>query len=186
MDQFAYTYPTSTEIEGVRYEFMTDYRIGLICMRINEDINISDSERGSAIVALLFNGKAPLVNESLEEAKWFLQCGLEDKEQSQYVKDMDYFKDSRYISTSFMKDYGISLTNSSYMHWWEFNDLLRGLSEDTELSRIREIRNYDLSTVKDWKLKKKIIDAKNKVALEQVRTEEEQQAINEFERLFGD
>ena len=62
---------------------------------------------------------------------------------------------------------------------------LTGLTDKSMLSRVRDIRNYDLSTVNDEKFKEKMRLAKKEVALDDEEyTEEEQEEINEFESLF--
>lgn len=63
--------------------------------------------------------------------------------------------------------------------------MLTGLTDKSMLSRVRDIRNYDLSTVNDEKFKEKMRLAKKEVALDDEEyTEEEQEEINEFESLF--
>ena len=97
---------------------------------------------------------------------------------------MDYRKDWKYIVPSFESDYHIDLSKTD-LHFWQFYYLLTGLTDKSMLSRVRDIRNYDLSTVNDEKFKEKMRLAKKEVALDDEEyTEEEQEEINEFESLF--
>ena len=83
-----------------------------------------------------------------------------------------------------MSDYHIDLSKED-MHFWQYVTLLKGLTETCVLSRVREIRNYDLSEIKDSKLRNKMANAKKEVALPVRRSQEEQAAVDEFESLFG-
>ena len=52
------------------------------------------------------------------------------------------------------------------------------------MSRVREIRNYDLTELKDPKARAKMAKAKEAVALPNKFSRDEQKAIDEFEKLF--
>lgn len=58
-------------------------------------------------------------------------------------KTYDLFQDADAIYSSFMKDYGIDLIAvRGHLHWYKFNALLNGLSEDTALMNIIQIRTW--------------------------------------------
>ena len=105
---------------------------------------------------------------------------------------MDYIQDMDYIKASFMSDYRIDLDNTQ-MHWWTFYNLINGLSNSELgncciLNRIRNLRNYDTSTIKDPKEKRKIEEAKKQVALhkkEKELTKEQLESIRRFNELIG-
>ena len=70
------------------------------------------------------------------------------------------------------------------MHWWEFYNLLCGLSDKCVLSRVRFVRTFDISNIKDEKEKAKWIKQKEQVALkkEKIKTDEEKRLDELFER----
>lgn len=178
-------YPEYAEIKGKRYKIDTSYQTSLKCLEVNDNPNISDTERALAIVFLLF-GFIPDedIDLFLEKAIIFLQCGEDPATNDDYIKDMDYKKDWKYIVASFMSDYAVDLSKTN-MHFWQFYTLISGLTDKSVLNRVRDIRNYDLSDIKDEKFKEKIIKAKKRLSLDkQELTEEEQEKINEFENLF--
>lgn len=177
-------YPEYANINGQRYKLNTDYRVGLRCFEVVEDGTICDEERSLAIIYLLF-GHIPEADLQpfLDKATLFLQCGKTKEEHEEQKRDMDFTHDMAYISASFMSDYKIDL-NASKMHWWQFCELIQGLTEQCALSRIREIRNYDLSEIKDSKTRIKMARAQEAVALPIRHTKEELEAIDAFERLF--
>lgn len=188
-------YPEYIEINSKKYKINTDFRIGIECDRVANDDNIDDNERALAIIYLLF-GKEALEdvknhNELLKASKLYLNCGKEYKEEHEEA-DMDFIQDFDYIEASFMSDFHIDLEFSN-MHWWKFIKLLNGLSNSETgnccvLNNIRNLRNMDVSQIKDDKERAKILKAKQKVALhKKVKTlnEEQMQAMEEFNKLAG-
>lgn len=76
----------------------------------------------------------------------------------------DMIQDSEYIFSSFMYDYGINLIKEQgKLHWYEFKSLLNGLSEDSKLMRVIDIRTMD--TPKKGKEREQVIKLKKHYAL---------------------
>jgi hypothetical protein len=75
----------------------------------------------------------------------YLRCGKDEKGSSRNP-DMDFEYDESFVKSSFMSDYKIDLDDAE-MHWWKFCNLLQGLTDSCILNRVRDIRNYDLSTI---------------------------------------
>ena len=187
-------YPKFVEIEGKRYKINTDFRVAIKCDEIARDEDIGDFERALGIIYMLFGDEGLNTSEHygklLELAEKYLLCGEESDGKRDEDRDMDYTKDYSYIKTSFRSDYGINLDNEN-MHWWEFVDLMNGLS-NSELgnccifNRVRNLRNFDLSTIKDSKEKQKIKEAKDKVALNKKKPNKQQrESINQLMKDLG-
>ena len=177
-------YPEYVEVNGKRYKINTDFRIAIRCNKIAEDETIGDFERALGVIYLLF-GEDGINNQEdyeklLEMAKKYLLCGKEKIDDRNVTPDMDFEEDYAYIKTSFRSDYGMNIDEEE-IHWWEFMDLMNGLSNSELgncciLNRIRNLRNYDTKDIKDAKEKQKIEEAKRNVALKrnQKRATEEQ------------
>ena len=178
------TYPEYAEVAGVRYKINTDYRVALRCFEVIEDESISDEERAVAIVYLLF-GDVPTerIGDFLRIAGNYLRCGETEEAQEATEKDMDFTADAKYITASFMSDYQLDITRAD-MHFWQYIHLIQGFTERSVMSRVREIRNYDLSEIKDPKTRQKIVKAKEAVALPQKLSIADKKAIEDFEKLF--
>ena len=178
------TYPEYAEIAGKRYKINTDYRVALRCFEVIEDPDISDEERALAVVYLLF-GVVPTSDHEdfLRIAGDFLRCGKPQDAHPTSEKDIDFTADEEYIIASFMSDYRIDLPRTD-MHFWQYIQLIQGFTERSVMSRVREIRNYDLEELKDPKSRAKMVKAKEAVALPQKFSRAEQEAIDEFEKLF--
>jgi hypothetical protein len=158
-------YPEYAEINGKEYKIDTSYKTALRCFEVIEDEEIPGTERTLAIIYLLFDF-IPKENIELffEKAMLYLQCGESLEEQKSKKKDMDFIQDQKYINSSFMSDYHIDLSKTD-LHFWQYIELIQGLTEDSSLNRVRNIRNYDLSEIKDEKTKNKIMEAQKELAL---------------------
>lgn len=178
-------YPKYAKVDGVKYPINTSFAVALRCMDIVEDETISDMERSLAIIYLLF-GFIPDDNldKFLSIAVKYLQCGETKEEQEAKKKDMDFNYDMKYIISSFMSDYQIDLTKTD-MHFYQFVNLIQGLTEKCALSRVREIRNYNLSEIKDSKFRGQMAKAQEELALPVHLSKEDQEAMDEFEMLLG-
>lgn len=186
-------YPQYAEVNGHKYKINTDFRVAIECDRIAKDETIGDYERALAIIYTLFGDKGIESSEDyeklLELAKKYLLCG---KEPNDDEPDMDYIEDYAYIKTSFRSDYGIKLDQEK-MHWWEFSELMEGLSNSElgdccVLNRIRNLRNFDTKEIKDTKERQKFEEAKQRVALKKKRkvaTKEQQDNAMEALRELG-
>lgn len=182
------TYPSKASIRGKLYEVKTDYRVALECFKVIDDPNIGDSERALAVIYILFGfiSDEELQEEFLEKASYYLSCGETQEQSKNKTKDIDFNNDMKYIIPSFRSDYHIDIVATS-MHWWEFVTLVSGFTENSLMNRVRDIRNYDLSSVKDQKVKRQLIEAKESVKLpvyEPQYTAEEESKIDAFEALF--
>ena len=178
-------YPTHAEINGKLYEINTDYRVAKECYEIINDDTISDQERALAVIYKVF-GFIPKQDREvfLDKASVFLTCGRPNEPSSEEPPDFDVNEDEGFIEASFKSCYGIDLDEIN-MHWWKFNDLIQGLDKHCILSRVREIRNYDLNEIKDPIQRSKMAQAQEQLKLPDRITPEQQQKIDEFDALFG-
>lgn len=187
-------YPEYIEVNNKKYKINTDFRIAIECDDIARNDNISDYERALAIIYLLFGEMALKDIENHEDilrlAKIYLGCGKEFSDSSETEEpDMNFKQDIDYIEASFMSDYGIDLSCTK-MHWWKFYKLISGLSNSElgnccVLNRIRNLRTFDVSQVKDYKEKRRIEQAQKQVALKKQNkkrtfSDKEKRNINEF------
>lgn len=188
-------YPEYVKAGDKKYKINTSYKTAIQCNAIAEDDNINDIERALAIIYKLFGEEALEDVENretlLEKAKKYLSCGVDNVEQSNEPRDMDFIEDMPYIKASFMSDYHIDL-NKIDMHFWEFYELINGLSNSEMgnccvLNRVRNLRNFNLAEIKDSKEREKIRKAKNSVALKRNKkkaTKEQEQSAREFYTQF--
>lgn len=180
-------YPTKAKIEDRIYPINTDFKVALECERIVKDMSTSNEEKSLAIIFLLFGDKGLKNSKDWEElskiAVKFLSCGNKLENIKNKEPDMDFLQDEKYIKASFMSDYNIDLSKVS-LHWWDFFNLLNGLTEKCILNRVRFIRNYDISQIKDSKEKNKWQEQKELLALKKERKKPTQKQKENAEMFF--
>jgi len=182
-------YPKFAQVGNRKYTINTDFEVALECNEIAQDNTISDEERAIAIIYKLF-GNEGLDNcedweQLLQIAMKYLNCNKDTiQTENDDEPNMDIKQDWSYIKSSFFYDYNINLDEVK-MHYWEFFDLLCGLSEKCVLNRVRFIRDYDTSQIKDSKELEKWQKQKELVALNKIenkKTPEEVRLDELFER----
>lgn len=188
-------YPEYVKVGDKKYKINTSYKTAIQCNAIAEDENIGDIERALAIIYKLFGEEALEDVENremlLEKAIKYLSCGVDKMGTSNEPKDMDFIQDMPYIKASFMSDYHIDL-NKTDMHWWEFYELMNGLSNSEMgnccvLNRVRNLRTLNLAEIKDPKDREKLRKAKKSVELKRSRkraTKEQERSAREFYAQF--
>ena len=185
------TNPEYAIVNGNKYKINTDFKVALQCEKVGVAEDIDDNERALTILYLLFGEKA-LDNPQdweklLKAAQKFLACGNKPVK-NEDEPNMDYEQDEKYIKASFMSDYGLDLGKVE-LHWWDFFDLINGLSEDSILSRVRYVRDYDINEIKDSRERAKMERQKEMVALKPKKkkkiTAEQQKNLDRFLELTG-
>lgn len=191
-------YPKYVKIGEKKYKINTDFRVAIECQEIALDDSIGDFERALAIIYKLFGDDglddSNNYEKLLELTQKYLSCGKEVDSKTNEEPDMDFVQDMPYIKASFRSDYNINLDDEE-MHWWEFYDLINGLSNSEMgnccvLNRIRNLRTFDTKDIKDQKELAKINEAKKQVALKkrEVKKEltyEQKRNIDNFYEKIG-
>lgn len=194
--------PNFVKVGDKRYKINTSYKIAIECNEIAQNTKIGDYERGLAIIYCLFGEEGLNSHEDwrklIKAGRKYLLLGKEEKtsENETSEPDFDYVEDMGYVKASFMYDYGIDLDKEPNMHWWTFSNLLNGLSNSELgtcciLNRVRNLRNLDLSQIKDAKERNRLAKAKESVRLipreikEVKYTKQENESINKFYEEVG-
>lgn len=180
------------EANGHIYEINTDFRIALACFKAMNDPEITNLERFYAVETLLLGDEVDSNDEMILQDKLlnYLRCGQTENIDDDKI-DMDYIEDESKIRTSIRQCYHLDLNKIDYMHWWEYNELISGLTSESLLNKIRELRSFDLNEIKDIKEREKVRKAQEYVALKKNNekkvdlTEKEKDSINYFYQQTG-
>lgn len=191
--------PEYVKVGDKKYKINTDFRVAIECNQIAQDDSISDTERPLAIIYKLFGDKgidsADDWEKLLELAIKYLSLGKEPTSANVNEEiDMDFVEDMDYIEASFMSDYRIDLAETE-MHWWKFYTLLEGLSNSEMgnccvLNRVRNLRTFDISQIKDHKEREKLAKAQEQVALKKNKhevklTKEQEESMRKLDEIIG-
>lgn len=186
------------QIDDTIYEANVDFKTAIKCNEIATDNTIGKYEKFLGIICTMFGADA-LNNPNHHEKlfKWalnYLSCGepIEDNKEN---PDMDYVEDYNYIWTSIYSDYNGLDIDKEDIEWHRFLDLLNGLSNSDignccVLNRIRNLRNLDLSQIKDTKQRDKLRKAKEQVALKKYKkennlTKEQEESMERLNEILG-
>lgn len=177
-------YPTKMEANGNIYPINTNYKVALACIKASNDEETTEVEKLYAMETLLLGLDVREQDEYTLIPKIFkyLRCGAEENTSDDEV-DMDYFQDEQIIRTSLRQCYKMTPEEIDNLSWYEYNELIAGLTEETLLNRIRDIRSKNPNEEKDLKRRNELIKAKERVALkprEQKITKQREQSIEQF------
>lgn len=191
--------PEYVKVGDKKYKINTDFRVAIECNNIAQDDSIGDTERPLAIIYKLF-GDEGLDNPQdweklLELGIKYLSLGKDTTSIDKNTEiDMDFSEDMDYIEASFMSDYRIDLAETK-MHWWKFYNLLEGLSNSEIgncciLNRVRNLRTFDLSQIKDNKERERLAKAKEMVSLKNNKhevelTEQQKESMRKLDEIIG-
>lgn len=186
--------PEFAKINNKKYKINTDFRVAIKCNEISLDNRINNYEKTLAIIYLLYGEEGLNDSDNYEQllniAYKYLNCGIEknDNDEDSKEPDMDFVQDQKLIESSFKYDYGYNPYQLKYLHWWDFYNDLCNLSNSEfgtccVLSRVRTLRTYDTSQIKDLETREKIEKAKARVMLNnQIDTRTKEQI--ELDELF--
>lgn len=191
--------PEYVKVGDKKYKINTDFRVAIECNNIAQDDTIGYTERPLAIIYKLFGDDGI---DNPQDWEKLLELGIKylslDKDTSNIDNDteidMDFNEDMDYIEASFMSDYGIDLTKEN-MHWWKFYNLIEGLSNSEignccVLNRVRNLRTFDLSQIKDNKERERLAKAKEMVSLKKAKqevelTKEQEESMRKLDEIIG-
>ena len=189
--------PEYVRVGVKKYKINTDFRVAIECNMIAESDDIGDTERPLAIIYKLFGDDGlnnPQDWEKLLELAIKYLCLGKELEDANEESDIDLEKDRYYIRSSFIQDYKYNPYDIKYLHWWDFFNDLSNLSNSEFgncciLNRVRNLRNLDISKIKDYKEKDRLIKAKKQVSLtkrhEKTVSDVEKQSQDKFFELLG-
>lgn len=134
--------PSQIECDGIFYEIDTDFRTWIEFERVMREKN--GAWHG------IFKDEMPPSDNWVDSAIEFLVSQNVTPRPTGNSNDraFDYILDGDYIVAAFQQAYGIDLTSIEYMHWHRFNALMKGLPEETKMSKIMEYRLYKQSKKK--------------------------------------
>ena len=163
-------YPDIVSVCGTKYPVNTDFRI--MC-RFELAIQKSDTAEITSAVSDLFIGNSPdNADETVNAVLEFYLCGKQAEDGKPSGKNgkrcYDYSADWKYFIAAFRQQYGIDL-NTAQLHWWEFSALFAGLTDETELVKIMQIRCTNLKDISDKKERERIKKLQERYALKQYR-----------------
>lgn len=182
--------PMSITFNSVKYKLKPYFNNVLFVLETFNDDTYSDEEKidlsfkalvKNRFVSLSILEKSLLLNEILK------MLFDEKKKNTDDKKSFDFVQDSKYIYAGFMQCYGIDLFSyRNKLHWWKFISLFQGLSKDTRIMQIIEIRTKPLPKPTKYNAEERALIMKQKMefALELTQEEREKQFTQGLNAMF--
>lgn len=130
--------PTAIEIDGKPYNINADYRTGLKIIIAFEDKALTELEKQSVLLNLLYKEMPSNVGIALQKGIKYLNCGdlerSEDKGIEQRIYSFSY--DQKYVFSAIDRVLYGRLSKGEFVHWWEFITAFMDMPEDCMMSKI--------------------------------------------------
>lgn len=138
--------PEAVEIDGEIYDLDTDFRTGLDIMIAFEDPELTDQEKMSVMIHLLYKEIPSNLEEACRQAVKFLNCGEEEQTGAaggESERLYSFAKDAKYIYSAIQQSHGVDLESVAYLHWWKFSYMFLDLQEDCFFSKMLYYRKQE-------------------------------------------
>lgn len=181
-------YPIKMEANNHIYNINSDYRVALACFRALKDNKLTSLERFYAVETLLLGEDVLEEDEEIIAKKIaiYLRCGSEENVDTNEI-DYDYIQDEVLTKTSIRQCYNnLDISKLEYLHWYEYNELISGLTNESIINRIRDIRNIDLREISDERQREKILKAKDRVEIKNEEAEEKTKEYDEIDKFWDE
>lgn len=182
--------PDYVEIGDKKFPVLTDFRIWMEFDRIMHSRNIETKDKIMMIMLLVFDRERfdILPDDcflTMESLAAFYACGKNSDKRfgknGKRERTISFSKDSGYIYSAFLTQYGIDLVSIPYMHWYLFCALLDGLEESRRIVKIIKWRVCDPDGVQDKERKKFLKKMKELYALpDSEATEKREEEVAEI------
>ncbi len=146
------SFPTSfTSADGTEYPIHSDFREWIRFESLLANADVPESLKFFIALRLIFADNVPDDFHAAHEfVSWFYRGGKELPANggsdisltSRRVYDYEY--DSEYIFAAFLEQYRIDLCDISYLHWWKFIALFKGL-HDCKMTDIIGYRGAEIT-----------------------------------------
>ena len=177
--------PKQAEVAGKVYLLNTDYRTCIRILQAMEDEGLTDIEKQSVLLQLLYQKIPEDIPQAVQKGVLFLNCG-ETKQSEDFGRVYSFRQDDRYIFSAVDKVLRGRLSKGEMVHWWEFVAAFMEMPEDCVMSRIIYYRCRK-NTGKLTKEEREVW-AKNRelFELEEIQTAEEKEKYDNFMNRLGE
>lgn len=140
-----YGLPKSLEVCGTEYEIRSDFRAALDVFAALDDPELSQQEKASVLLTILYTDFESIPVEHLQTAVdvalIYLNGGSEDAPQKKGPRLVSWEQDFSHIIAPINKIVGTEVRGLDYMHWWTFLSAYYEIGECTfsQIVRIRDM-----------------------------------------------
>lgn len=177
--------PKSLTVGGRELKINADFRAVLATIQAFNDPELSDEEKMYVTLNNIYLRPNAIKTEDLQEAVdkafWFIDCGNLKKSKNEGIKTFDWEHDESILFPAINKVAGREVRELPYLHWWTFlgyfGEIGEGLFSTVVHIRNKQAKGKPLDT---WE-REFVRNNKDTVIL---RTKEEQAEIDETENFL--
>lgn len=163
-------FPESVNVGGEEYRIYTDFREFL---RLLDILKSDDDEMIASEILSMYQDRIPkdykkaiLAIADFVSSEENTDVENDNEEETKQKKLISYEKDAPYIIGDFLRYYNINLMTCRYLHWKEFQILLEGLPEDSEIKKRIGYRAMNPDKIKNKEERSRIIKIQKMISIE--------------------
>lgn len=166
-------FPDSVIIDEEKCYMKTHFKRWIEFELIMMSPKLKDEIKLAAILPLCFK-KLPSSADKAVKACMKFYCGNVKRGKGDAKTSYNFLHDAELIYAAFMSQYGIDLSRED-MHWYKFRALFKGLKSDNKISEVMQLREMNLSEIKDSDVRRKYQKLKKFWELPDLRTDSEKE-----------
>lgn len=176
--------PRYIDIDGKEYEINCDYQTCLRIIEAFEDRELTQSEKMSVLIDLLYKDTPNNIETAVLQGIKFLDCGecTKSTESGETIRKYSFKHDERYIFSGVDRVLSGRLSKGDFVHWWEFVMAFMELPEDCIMSKILYFRTQYAKGKLSKDEKRVYAENRNLFELPEELTQEEEAAKDKFMR----
>ena len=150
--------PDFVELDGIRYEIYTDFRVWLYVDKLLLSADVSPAAKAAKMLSLCYKRRLPPDASAAVRLLLRFYCGgvregnTVKKPRGSGKRIYDFEQDAELLYAAFLECYKIDLTEAK-LHWWKFLALFRALDTNCRLCEVMRWRAVDLSQITDKRQK---------------------------------
>lgn len=176
--------PDRITVDGEECLINTDFKRWIIFETVLTDGRIKDEDKLAVVLPVCLKKMPSSIERAVRACLDFYRGNDKKAEGNEPAGKPVYsfLYDADLIFSAFMSQYKIDLSTED-MHWYKFKALFKGLGADSKLAEVMQIRNLDLSEIKDREIKNRYRELKKIWQLPDLRSSEEKET--EFAKTVG-
>lgn len=181
--------PCSLMVGGIEYLIDPDFRNILVFFEACEDPELNEEEKLYILLRRLYGDRLEEIprdamREAAERARWFVNCGREEKDQISR-KVIDWKQDAPLIFPAINRVAGIEVRSAKFIHWWTFAGYFMEIEGGT-FSTVLSIRQKKSRGKKLEQWEKEFYRQNKELCdLRKRYTAEEQEEVEHWNKLLG-
>ncbi len=136
--------PESLEVNGKLYDIYPDYRNGLRILCALADPDLTESEKQSLCLCILYADAETMPQSdyeaALKAASDFLDHGAREEQGKFHPRLMDWEQDEDIIFPAVNKAAGFEVRDVDYLHWWTFLGYCMSADQDSTFVQVVNLR----------------------------------------------